>query len=190
MAEFLPGFEITSWGGICGPAGLPPAMVEKPCADQEGAGERDLKKTSSAGRRRLDEPADLAQWRHERLAPIEPGRCRRVNPPATDPRSRMKSDRSMTVRVGELKTHAVDDFFGAGADRIAERCIRPSREQTARRCEDRFATTALAQRLTAERRRRACCRRARRGGRRRCKERRSRSARFVHDRRRRPHAAR
>jgi tripartite-type tricarboxylate transporter receptor subunit TctC len=31
MAEFLPGFEITSWGGICGPAGLPSAMVEK-CA--------------------------------------------------------------------------------------------------------------------------------------------------------------
>lgn len=32
MAETLPGFEITSWGGICGPAGLPPAMVEK-CAE-------------------------------------------------------------------------------------------------------------------------------------------------------------
>jgi tripartite-type tricarboxylate transporter receptor subunit TctC len=31
MGETLPGFEITSWGGICGPAGLPPAMVEK-CA--------------------------------------------------------------------------------------------------------------------------------------------------------------
>jgi tripartite-type tricarboxylate transporter receptor subunit TctC len=31
MAEFLPDFEITSWGGVCGPAGLPPAMVEK-CA--------------------------------------------------------------------------------------------------------------------------------------------------------------
>ena len=29
MAEFLPGFDITSWGGICGPAGLPAAMVEK-----------------------------------------------------------------------------------------------------------------------------------------------------------------
>jgi tripartite-type tricarboxylate transporter receptor subunit TctC len=29
MSEFLPGFEITSWGGICGPAGLPAAMVEK-----------------------------------------------------------------------------------------------------------------------------------------------------------------
>ncbi len=32
MAETIPGFEITSWGGICGPAGLPPAMVEK-CAE-------------------------------------------------------------------------------------------------------------------------------------------------------------
>ena len=31
MSEFLAGFEITSWGGLCGPAGLPPAMVEK-CA--------------------------------------------------------------------------------------------------------------------------------------------------------------
>ncbi len=31
IAEYLPNFEITSWGGICGPAGLPPAMVEK-CA--------------------------------------------------------------------------------------------------------------------------------------------------------------
>jgi tripartite-type tricarboxylate transporter receptor subunit TctC len=28
MAEFLPGFEITSWGGICSPAGVPPAMAE------------------------------------------------------------------------------------------------------------------------------------------------------------------
>jgi tripartite-type tricarboxylate transporter receptor subunit TctC len=31
MAETLAGFEITSWGGLCGPAGLPPAMVER-CA--------------------------------------------------------------------------------------------------------------------------------------------------------------
>ena len=29
MTEFLPGYEINSWAGICGPAGLPPAMVEK-----------------------------------------------------------------------------------------------------------------------------------------------------------------
>jgi len=32
MAETLAGFEITSWGGLCGPAGLPPAMVER-CAE-------------------------------------------------------------------------------------------------------------------------------------------------------------
>lgn len=29
MNEILPGFVITSWGGVCGPANLPPAMVEK-----------------------------------------------------------------------------------------------------------------------------------------------------------------
>ena len=29
MTEFLPGYDINSWGGICGPAGLPRAMVEK-----------------------------------------------------------------------------------------------------------------------------------------------------------------
>ncbi|MFZ4407404.1 MAG: Bug family tripartite tricarboxylate transporter substrate binding protein [Paracraurococcus sp.] len=29
MAEFLPGFEITSWGGVLAPAGLPPAMAER-----------------------------------------------------------------------------------------------------------------------------------------------------------------
>ena len=32
MSEFYPGFQITSWGGLCGPAGLPPAMVEKASA--------------------------------------------------------------------------------------------------------------------------------------------------------------
>lgn len=29
MTEFLPGYDINSWGGICGPAGLPAAIVEK-----------------------------------------------------------------------------------------------------------------------------------------------------------------
>ena len=32
MTDFYPGFNITSWGGLCGPAGLPPAMVEKAAA--------------------------------------------------------------------------------------------------------------------------------------------------------------
>ncbi|WP_207540899.1 Bug family tripartite tricarboxylate transporter substrate binding protein [Sabulicella rubraurantiaca] len=29
MAEFLPDFEITSWGGVMGPAGMAPALVER-----------------------------------------------------------------------------------------------------------------------------------------------------------------
>jgi tripartite-type tricarboxylate transporter receptor subunit TctC len=29
VGELLPGFEITSWGGFCGPAGMPKDMVEK-----------------------------------------------------------------------------------------------------------------------------------------------------------------
>jgi len=29
MAEFLPGFEITSWGGVMGPAVMPPAIVAR-----------------------------------------------------------------------------------------------------------------------------------------------------------------
>ncbi|MBL6458269.1 tripartite tricarboxylate transporter substrate binding protein [Belnapia sp. T6] len=29
MAEFLPGFEITSWGSVVAPAGLPPAMAQR-----------------------------------------------------------------------------------------------------------------------------------------------------------------
>jgi tripartite-type tricarboxylate transporter receptor subunit TctC len=29
MAEFLPGFEMTSWGAVCGPAGLPRTIVER-----------------------------------------------------------------------------------------------------------------------------------------------------------------
>jgi tripartite-type tricarboxylate transporter receptor subunit TctC len=29
MASFLPGYDINSWGGICGPAGLPQPIVDK-----------------------------------------------------------------------------------------------------------------------------------------------------------------
>ena len=32
MSEFLPGFEIDSWGGVSAPAGLPPAMVQRMAA--------------------------------------------------------------------------------------------------------------------------------------------------------------
>ncbi|MCB4825408.1 tripartite tricarboxylate transporter substrate-binding protein [Roseicella aerolata] len=29
MAEFLPGYEMNSWGGVLGPAGIPTAIVER-----------------------------------------------------------------------------------------------------------------------------------------------------------------
>ena len=32
MTTYYPGFQITSWNGLCGPAGLPEAMVEKASA--------------------------------------------------------------------------------------------------------------------------------------------------------------
>jgi tripartite-type tricarboxylate transporter receptor subunit TctC len=76
MAEFLPGFEITSWGGFCGPAGLPPAMVEKLSALTRKALESDAVKTAfdkQGATRRWLSPADTAAYRAEnekRLAPV------------------------------------------------------------------------------------------------------------------------
>jgi tripartite-type tricarboxylate transporter receptor subunit TctC len=76
MAEYLPDFEITSWGGMCGPAGLPPAMVEKCAAlarkaldspavkaafDQQGATVMWMSPADTAAYRAADE---------KRLAPI------------------------------------------------------------------------------------------------------------------------
>src|SRR5262245_17065530 len=76
MNEFLPGFEITSWGGICGPAGLPASMVEKCSAmvkkaleskkvleafDKQGATPIWLSPSDSAAYRARDE---------QRLAPV------------------------------------------------------------------------------------------------------------------------
>ena len=29
MAEYLPGFEVVSWSGVCGPAGIPAAVVRR-----------------------------------------------------------------------------------------------------------------------------------------------------------------
>jgi tripartite-type tricarboxylate transporter receptor subunit TctC len=76
MAEFLPGFEITSWGGICGPAGLPPAMVAR-LSDLlkqalESAAVKEAFDKQGAQRRWLN-PADTAAYRadnEKRLAPV------------------------------------------------------------------------------------------------------------------------
>jgi tripartite-type tricarboxylate transporter receptor subunit TctC len=76
MAEFLPGFEITSWGGICGPAGLPPVVVEKLSAlskkalDSPAAKEAFEKQGATAF---WMTPADTAAYRvadEKRLAPV------------------------------------------------------------------------------------------------------------------------
>jgi tripartite-type tricarboxylate transporter receptor subunit TctC len=46
MSEYMPGFQMTSWGGLCGPAGLPPAMVEKASALTRQALESQTLKTA------------------------------------------------------------------------------------------------------------------------------------------------
>jgi tripartite-type tricarboxylate transporter receptor subunit TctC len=76
MSEFYPGFNITSWGGMCGPTGLPPAMVEKAAALTKKALESEnLKKifVQQAATTNWMNPADTAQFRRKQeqdLAPI------------------------------------------------------------------------------------------------------------------------
>ena len=53
MAEFLPGFEITSWGGVMGPAGMAPAVVER---------------ISAFSKRALEDPELLARFRENGAA--------------------------------------------------------------------------------------------------------------------------
>ncbi|MBY0334768.1 MAG: tripartite tricarboxylate transporter substrate binding protein [Acetobacteraceae bacterium] len=54
MAEFLPGFEITSWGGVMGPAGLPAAMVQR---------------LSALTRQSLEAPDLIARYRENGATP-------------------------------------------------------------------------------------------------------------------------
>jgi tripartite-type tricarboxylate transporter receptor subunit TctC len=46
LAEFLPGFDLTGWAGMCGPAGLPPAMVQRASALVKKAIESDVLKAA------------------------------------------------------------------------------------------------------------------------------------------------
>jgi len=76
MAEFLPDFDIDSWGGICGPAGLPPAMVEKLSGLAKKALETDAVKAAfdqQGATAFWMSPADTAAYRamdEKRLAPV------------------------------------------------------------------------------------------------------------------------
>jgi tripartite-type tricarboxylate transporter receptor subunit TctC len=76
VAEYLPGYEITSWGGVCGPAGLPPAMVDKLSALTNKALESPAVKEAFDKQGATNiwmSPADTAAYRaadEKRLAPV------------------------------------------------------------------------------------------------------------------------
>jgi tripartite-type tricarboxylate transporter receptor subunit TctC len=76
MSEYLPGFQITSWGGLCGPAGLPPAMVEKASALTKKALASNALKTAFLAQGATPmwmSPADTAAFRRseeKQLAPV------------------------------------------------------------------------------------------------------------------------
>jgi len=75
LAEVLPGFEITSWGGACGPAGIPPPLAARiALLGREALGQPEL-------RRRFEEggatpwwttPEGLAEFRRENEARFAP----------------------------------------------------------------------------------------------------------------------
>jgi tripartite-type tricarboxylate transporter receptor subunit TctC len=76
MTEFLPGYDINSWGGICGPAGMPGAVVEKLSALAQKALESQDVKASYLKQGATPmwlSPADTAAYRaadQKRLAPV------------------------------------------------------------------------------------------------------------------------
>jgi tripartite-type tricarboxylate transporter receptor subunit TctC len=76
MGEYLPGYEITSWGGICAPAGVPQAMVEKLSMLSQKALEADAVKKAFEQQGATQiwmSPADTMAFRaaeEKRLAPI------------------------------------------------------------------------------------------------------------------------
>jgi tripartite-type tricarboxylate transporter receptor subunit TctC len=76
MTEYLPGFQITSWGGLCAPAGVPPAMVEKASALAKQVLAKDSLKTTFLGQGATPmwlSPADTVAFRRneeKQLAPV------------------------------------------------------------------------------------------------------------------------
>ena len=76
MSSYYPGFQITSWGGLCGPAGLPPAMVEKASALCKQALASDALKTVFFGQgatsfwKSANDTAAFRRAEEKQLAPI------------------------------------------------------------------------------------------------------------------------
>ena len=85
MNDFYPGFQITSWGGLCGPAGLPPAMVEKASALAKKALQSEALKTAFLAQGATPffrNPAEAAEFRRaeeKHLAPVIIASGARVN---------------------------------------------------------------------------------------------------------------
>ena len=76
MKDFYPDFQITSWGGLCGPAGVPQPIVEKASALTKKALASDVLKTAFLGQGATPfwlSPADAAAFRRadeKKLAPV------------------------------------------------------------------------------------------------------------------------
>jgi tripartite-type tricarboxylate transporter receptor subunit TctC len=76
MAEYFDGLQITSWGGLCGPAGLPPAMVEKASALAQKTLQSERLKSTFLGQGATPmwkNPTDTAAFRRAeelQLAPV------------------------------------------------------------------------------------------------------------------------
>jgi tripartite-type tricarboxylate transporter receptor subunit TctC len=75
MASYYPGFQITSWGGLCAPAGVPAPMVEKASALCRKALEADAVKNAFLGQGATTfwlSPSDAAAFRRKQEAELAP----------------------------------------------------------------------------------------------------------------------
>ena len=75
MSAYLPGFEINSWGGVCGPAGIPQAIVERIAElGREAVESPDIRRRyeDSAASVWWTSPAGLAEFRRENEARFAP----------------------------------------------------------------------------------------------------------------------
>ena len=75
MAEFLPGFEIDSWGGVCGPAGMPAPLVARIAAVTRQALESDEMKRKYADHGATIwplNPMELTEFRRKNEADFAP----------------------------------------------------------------------------------------------------------------------
>ena len=76
MSTYYPGFQITSWGGLCGPAGLPAGMVERASELCRKALQSDVLKTAFLGQgateiwRNPAETTDYRRAQEKTLAPV------------------------------------------------------------------------------------------------------------------------